>query len=96
MGSTYIAGFLEMGTPLETALRIHLSSNHYPPVHPDFIPVCQWAIVVYNEGGDLSAEITMPNGVVKTAWQVIDGLHLECFLNSDDDDYQEDDDYDDV
>jgi hypothetical protein len=64
---------------LETALAIHLSSNHYPPVHPIFIPTCIEAIN-YASCEDWDVEIEMPNGVTKTVGQIVEGLHLGAFI----------------
>ena len=64
---------------LETALAIHLQSNHYPPVHPVFIPVCVEAInLAADEHWDV--EIEMPNGITKTVAGIVEGLHLGAFI----------------
>lgn len=64
---------------LETAIAIHLQSNHYPPVHPIFIPTCIEAIN-YASCDDWDIEIEMPNGVVKTVAGIVEGLHLSAFI----------------
>ena len=64
---------------LEGALAIHLSSNHYPPVHPIFIPTCVEAIN-YATCGDWDVVIEMPNGVAKTVGGIVEGLHLSAFI----------------
>jgi len=69
---------------METALRWHLSSNHYPPVHPVFLPTARQAIALANQG-DWDTEIVMPNGITKTVSGIIDGLHLSSFLNENED-----------
>lgn len=63
----------------EQALRIHLQCNHYPPVHESFIPVAQRAIELVNKG-KYTTTIDMPNGKTLTAANVVEGLHLDCFL----------------
>jgi hypothetical protein len=71
----------------KTALSWHLQSNHFPPVHLDFLPVAEWAIDLHERyaagiDDDFQHEtITMPNGIVKSAPEVIDGLHLWPFLS---------------
>lgn len=68
-------------TNKDQALKWHLTGNFYPPIHTDFIESAQKAIefVDDNKGDDY---ITMPNGVTKTAWKIVEGLRLEDFLNN--------------
>lgn len=66
-------------TTLETALAIHLQSNHYPPVHPIFIPTCVEAINLAS-CDDWHVEIEMPNGITKTVGEIVEGLHLSAFI----------------
>lgn len=68
----------------ETALRWHLSSNHYPPVHPVFLETARQAITLANQG-EWDAVITMPNGITKSVAGIIEGLHLESFIETDED-----------
>lgn len=82
MGSTYIQGFLEQGVSRRQALAIHLQSNHYPPVHSAFIPVCEWAIERALED-DWSSIIEMPNGITKSVGDIVEGLHLYSFIEDD-------------
>lgn len=71
--------------PLESQLRWHLTSNHYPPVPDIMIPVCIEAIDNANEG-DWDAEITLPEGV---SWKglteapthaIVEQHHLETWI----------------
>jgi hypothetical protein len=64
---------------LEQAIAIHLQSNHYPPVHPIFIPTCVEAINLAS-CDDWDVEIEMPNGVTKTVAGIVEGLHLSAFI----------------
>jgi len=72
------------GISLETAIRIHLQSNHFPPVHEVFM---ETAIEAINRAadGDWYSEITMPNGLTRTVHHIVDGLHLHNFVEADDD-----------
>ena len=70
---------------LETQIKIHLTSNHYPPVPVSMVQPCIDAIdAFYWEEFDL--EIEMPEGVFykgKTtapAWAIIEQHHLEAWL----------------
>lgn len=64
---------------LREALVWHLFANHYPPVNHRFIPTCEQAIEAVRDG-DTSVEIVMPNGLTRTAGEIVLGLHLEEFL----------------
>lgn len=80
MGRQWIEGFIENETDIETLLSIHLTGNHYPPVSKDFIPSCKEAIECCNSE-DYNKQIKMPNGVTKSASFIVEGLHLETFLD---------------
>ena len=67
---------------LETAVTWHLRSNHYPPIHTDFVPVALKAIELANEG-EYDAELTYPNGLVRTVAHTIEGLRLDAYIDSD-------------
>lgn len=68
----------------DQALAWHLQSNHYPPVHSSFIPAANTAIDACNKG-KYKKKIKMPNGITKTASDIIEGLHLENFVTWPDD-----------
>jgi len=70
----------ELGLPRRQQLLWHLSSNHYPPVHSAFVEAAEEAIRLA-ELGEWETELTLPNGLVRTAAFVIEGLHLEAFLS---------------
>lgn len=65
---------------LEVALLDHLLYNHYPPVNVVFVPTCIQAIQAI-EDEEPELEIQMPNGLVRTAAFIVDGLHLEAFIS---------------
>lgn len=67
---------------LETAVTWHLRSNHYPPIHTDFVPVALKAIELANEG-EYDAELEYPNGLVRTVAHTIEGLHLDAYIEDD-------------
>ena len=64
---------------LDTALLVHLQSNHHPPVHPAFVPVAREAIERANDG-DWDFEQEYPNGLVRPVRDTVQGLHLHAFL----------------
>jgi hypothetical protein len=68
----------------EQALYWHLTGNHYPPIHPDFHPFAKQAIDLAN-AGDWDTVLTLPNGVDKSVAGIIKGLHLEPFLDQEED-----------
>lgn len=88
MGSIYAAGLAdEVGglIDLNTALHIHLRSNHYPPVPTAMIEPCVAAIDAGNEG-DFDREIDL-TGIAQwrgndyaPAWAIIEGHHLDSFI----------------
>ena len=65
---------------LRVALYDHLISNHYPSVDPAFVDTALAAISKV-DGNEDDHEIAMPNGITKTAAQIVDGLHLEPFVD---------------
>jgi hypothetical protein len=77
---------------LDDALQYHLASNHYPPVSSSFIPVAKQAIALANDANFLQEEeiwkqtIDMPNGKSLTVSEIIEGLHLEWFLEQNNED----------
>jgi len=67
---------------LDTAIAVHLQSNHYPPISTEFIPVAKEAIELAN-AGDWGTMLTYPNGLERSVIHTIDGLHLQAFLDDD-------------
>lgn len=88
MGTMQAMGYSEAikegWATLETALAAHLQSNHFPAVSPVFVPVAIEAIAHGNEG-EWDQVVQMPNGMAKTAGEIVEGLHLEAFLGLEDD-----------
>lgn len=75
---------------METALSMHLTSNHYPPVPTSMVKPCIEAIDNAN-AGDWNALVELPEGV---SWRgethapthaIIEGHHLDSFLDYDED-----------
>ena len=79
MGKSYIEGFLEQEISRTKALEIHLQCNHYPPVSLKFVP-CALDAINACEDYNSSADIDMPNGLTKKAYEIVEGLHLDSFL----------------
>ena len=84
MGRHSLEGMLEVAS-VDQALVWHLQGNHYPPIHPDFIAPAKQAIELANQG-KWDTIITLPNGVDKSVGGIIEGLHLESFLTSEEED----------
>ena len=69
---------------LQDKLQLHLSTNHYPPVDDAFIVTAMVAIALANTNlWDI--ELTYPNGLKRTVAHTIEGLHLQAFLEENDD-----------
>ena len=86
MGSNFATDLAsdEMGLDLSTAISIHLSANHYPPVPKSMVEPCIEAIFAYDEG-ETDREIPMPEGITykgmntAPAWAIIDQHHLHAW-----------------
>ena len=64
----------------EIALENHLQYNHYPPVDLAFVPIAKQAIELAN-GGKWAEVIKMPNGIEASVCSIVEGLHLEYFID---------------
>jgi len=73
-----------LNADLEIKLGYHLQYNHYPPIDLVFMPVCKEAIDRVN-ANEADAEITMPNGVTLTAGKIVSELHLELWIENEED-----------
>ena len=88
MGSNFAHDLADydLGLDLSTAIGIHLTSNHYPPVPLSMVTPCIDALDAY-WSDDPDAEIAMPEGVTykgmntAPAWAVIEQHHLEAWLD---------------
>ena len=71
---------------LEEGITIHLTSNHYPAVPIEMVPVCIDAIDAVNSESDWDKEITLPYGVTykglptAPASAIIEQHHLEFWI----------------
>lgn len=61
----------------------HLQYNHYPPVSLVFVPAARQAIE-HVADGDFDTPVTMANGVTLTAGEIVEQLHLDGFLDIED------------
>jgi len=87
---------------LESALLIHLKSNHYPPVPAEMVGACVEAITCYNNRESMDTEISLPdiNGfqvqykgkTTAPAWAIIQQHHLDSWLIEDDEPIWDDED----
>jgi hypothetical protein len=74
---------------MRQALAWHLGSNHYPPIHHSFVESALNAISAV-DAEDYDEVILLPNGIELTASTIVEELHLDSFLNSDDLDFDAD------
>lgn len=90
MGKLSTEAMLEV-VEFRQALAWHLSGNHYPPVPSVMITPCLEAIANAN-AGEWDKAVTLPDGIL---WRneatcpthaLIESLHLDSFLDSDDSD----------
>ena len=93
MGSNFAnemaGGVLEdlgISLTIEDQIRIHLTSNHYPPVPVTMVPACIEAIDAVNDAGLWDLEIPLPEGVTyqglttAPAHAIIEAHHLNAWL----------------
>lgn len=91
MGSLHVMeskSMIDEGTlTLDNALCWHLTGNHYPPVSLDFLPAVKEALSYAQDAIDTDDDelwkkvIELPNGKKLTVAAIIEGLHLDGFLN---------------
>ena len=87
MGSNFAQDLADydLGLDLSTAIGIHLSTNHYPPIPNSMVLPCIEALEAYWED-QTDLEINMPEGVsykgknTAPAWAIIEAHHLEAWL----------------
>ena len=71
---------------LERGIELHLTTNHYPAVPIEMVPVCIDAIDAVNSEGDWDKLITLPDGVTykgsthAPASAIIEAHHLEFWI----------------
>ena len=71
---------------LEEGITIHLSSNHYPAIPIEMVPVCIDAIDAVNSESDWDKMITLPAGISykglpqAPASAIIEQHHLEFWI----------------
>lgn len=65
--------------PMWDKMHIHLNQNHFPPIHEVFIESAMRAIDLANTN-NWDARLVLPNGLERSVADIIEGLHLEEFL----------------
>lgn len=86
MGLSTARGIAETDLPLEEQLAWHFSSNCYPPIPKQMIPIAVEAINAYWDG-EFAKVIKLPEGVQFRngedwvfASQAVDSLRLDAWL----------------
>ena len=88
MGSNFateLASGVVPNLTLEAQIEIHLRSNIYPPVPLDMVQPCIEAIDAFWDG-DGSSQIDLNGNIWRgqstaPAWAIIEGHHLEPWVN---------------
>jgi hypothetical protein len=75
---------------LEQSVTIQLQNNHYPPVPTSMVEPCIKAIEAMNKGQsgleiDLPTQVFWRGRATAPAWAIVEGHHLEEWLNIDED-----------
>ena len=71
---------------LEQGIELHLTSNHYPPIPVEMVPVCIDAIDAVNSESNWDKLITLPHGITykgssqAPASAIIEQHHLEFWI----------------
>ena len=79
---------------IDSQIFAHLRYNFYPPITSSMVIPCVEAIEAYNEE-DINREIEMPLGVsyrgkdTAPAWAIVEQHRLDPWLSQDDDYYEE-------
>jgi hypothetical protein len=79
-----------LGLDMESAIAMHLRSNHYPPVPYSMVQPCMDAIDAYWEQ-DINRAIELPEGVSwrgethAPAYAIIESHHLDAWCTEDED-----------
>jgi len=88
VGYAYALGIAESGLELATQLHWHFTTNCYPPVPLEMVPVAEAAINLTNRG-EADEMVAMPDGVEHRkygtqvpAWVIVNSLHLGAFIES--------------
>lgn len=88
MGSLAAMDMVEQADP-DTALRWHLTSNHFPPLPGDIFPVAKRVIARINAGEEWHKQVRLPEGTtwrgrrLAPLWACVDAWHLDAFLTPD-------------
>jgi hypothetical protein len=92
MGLQNLLGIISSDLSTEEQVKLHLTSNCYPPVPESFHPACLLAIKLCSDQKS-EVEVSLPDGVdyqgkgVAPAGIIVKNFHLDLFV-----DYGEDDD----
>jgi len=86
MSKEMLEEIVDTNVSIRTSLEYHLQYNHFPPVDLVFVDIALEAIACVN-GDNCDTMITMPNGIKKSAGDIVDELHLEFYLEEGEDNY---------
>lgn len=86
MHATEYANAVDEGLDLSLAIRLHLTSNHYPPIPVEMVSVAMEAIEHANQGEwneiiALPGDITWKGEVGAPVSAIVEDLHLDFFLD---------------
>jgi hypothetical protein len=86
MGSNFATDLANSDLDLSTAIEIHLTGNHYPPVPKSMVLPCIEAIEAYWDD-ETDRQIQMPEGVsykgldTAPAWAIVEQHHLQAWCD---------------
>jgi hypothetical protein len=86
MGNNFSTDLAEMDMDLYQSIKIQLQANHYPPVPVSMVEPCIEAIQACNDDDPaklikLPEDITWRKKEYAPAYAIVEGHHLEAWLN---------------
>lgn len=89
MGRLAAEDMVEQGIDRRLALRWHLTSNHFPPLPIELLPVAE-RVIDKAEAGKYHARVRLPEGItwrgkkLAPVWAAAEAWHLDAFIHGSD------------
>jgi hypothetical protein len=86
MGIQNLLGILDSDLSFEDKIKLHLTSNCYPPVPDEMIPACVLAVYLSSDG-KADVDVSLPDGATyqgkdsAPAGKIVENFHLNLFVN---------------
>jgi hypothetical protein len=86
MGLQNLLGILDSDLSFEDKIRLHLTSNVYPPVPKEMLQACVLAVYLCSDG-EANTDVSLPDGATyqgrdsAPAGKIVENFHLNLFVN---------------